>query len=427
MKKRNLGVVILSIVCLASLVLFLNYVFAASQTASINPTTGESGVYNNYTILVNNTDPRNNITQVNLTVSGTVSYFNIGSMGTNTTTNISNSSSALVFTNNSISLIKNGTVGLFWLYAMTNQTGIVNITISSLDNNSAIVSSVVTVTVNDTVKPTISFVNQTPTDTSTGLPNIPVNVTTSDSGSGIKNITVYLSNSSGLVNSVTNTTSFFYNFTGLSTATYYLWAIAFDNGNNNASTGNLTLGVVANSTSCNPNWVNSTGTCTNSTQLVTWSDSNNCNVTTGQPAAKNQSCSLNASCVTSWACTDWTPAVCSSDNGSQTRTCTDSNGCASPQVETRDCALGSAITTNNSTSQTSATSFSLSSAFFIVMGVIIVSVVGVVVILMRLRKKSYSTDFGSSKDSGGYKSFPPRGPPSGPSGFPSSQPAYRPQ
>jgi hypothetical protein len=59
------------------------------------------------------------------------------------------------------------------------------------------------------------------------------------------------------------------------------------------------------------------------------------------------------------------------------------------------------------------------------MGIIIVSVVGVVVILMRLRKKSYSTDFGN-KNPGGYGSFSPRSPPSGPPGFP-SQPSFRPQ
>ena len=423
MKKRNLGVVILSFVCLASLVLFLNYVFAATQTVTIDTSTGEAGVFHNYTITLLNTDPKLNITQVNLTVSA--SFLNITSYGTNTTTNVPTIiGNSLQFTNSSISLIKSNSSGLFWFYAATNQTGAISINVSSLDNNSAINISTLTVMINDTVAPTISFINQTPSDSASGLTNIPVNVSVSDSGSGIKNVTVYLSNSSGIVGLVTNTTSFYTDITGLATGTYRLWATVFDNANNNASTGNLTLGVVYNSTSCTPNWVNSTGTCTNSTQSVTWTDANNCNVTTGQPAETNQSCSVSPTCVTSWSCTDWTPAVCSSDNGSQTRTCTDSNGCASPQVETRDCALGSAITTNNSTSQTSATSFSLSSAFFIVMGIIIISVVGVVIILMRLRKKSYSTDFGGSKDSVGYRSFSPRSPPSGP---PGSQSAYRPQ
>jgi hypothetical protein len=420
MKKRNSGVIILSFVVLVSLIFFFNYVFAASQTVTIDTNVGEAGVFHNYTITVVNNDPRLNITQVSLALINITAAFNATSFGSNISAILTNTSSppALLYSNSSISLIRNGTSALFWFYAETSQTGVFTINVSTLDNNSVINSSILSVTINDTVVPTISFVNQTPSNTASGLTDIPVNVSASDSGSGLKNITIYLSNSSGLVNLVTNTSSFYYDFSGLSTGTYNLWASAFDNANNYAQTSNLTLGVTVNSSACTPNWnISSLSTCVNGTQIKTWGDYNSCGVSTGQPAATNQSCTVNPTCVTSWTCTDWAPAVCASDNGTQTRTCTDSNGCSSPQVETRDCALGSAITTNNSTSQTAATSFSLSSAFFIVMGIIIISVVGVVVILMRLRKKSYSTDFGS-KDSGGYKSFSPRSPPAGPPGFP---------
>ena len=400
------------------MLLIFNYVFAATTNGLDRYCSGQAGVFHDYTITLNNTDPKFNITQVNLSV--VASFLNITSYGTNTSATITPSASNIQFSNTSISLIKSNTTGLFWFYATTNQTGAFNVTLSSLDNASVITNSTLTVTISDTIAPAISFVNQTPSDTSTGLTNIPVNVSASDSGSGVKNVTIYLSNSSGLVGGspLVNTTSFYYDFIGLTTGTYRLWATVFDNANNVATTSNLTLGVTTNSSSCTPNWVNSTSTCTNSTQTVTWSDSNSCNVTTGQPAATNQSCTAGSTCVTSWSCTDWSPAVCASDNGTQTRTCTDSSGCSSPQVETRDCALGSAITTNNSTSQTSASAFSLSSAFFIVMGIIIVSVVAVVLILMKLRKKSYSTDFGNSGQSAGYKSFSPRSPPSG---FPSQQ------
>lgn len=421
MEKRNLGVIILSFVVLASMIFFLNYAFAATQNVSIDTIQGEAGVFHNYTITLLNTDPKLNITQVNLTV--VASFLNITSYGTNISATITPSVSAIQFSNTSI---KNGTSGLFWFNAMTNQTGTFNITVSSLDNNSAITNSQLTVMINDTVAPIISFVNQTASlDGTSGWTDIPVNVSASDSGSGLKNVTIYLSNSSGLVygTPIVNTTSFYTDFTGLLSGTYSLWAIAFDNANNFASTSNYTISITANSSSCSPNWVNSTGTCTNGTQSVTWSDSNYCNVTTGQPATTNQSCTASSACVTSWSCTDWSPTVCASDNGTQTRTCTDTNGCSSPQIETRDCALGSAVTTNNSTSQTSASAFSLSSAFFIVLGIIIVSVVAVVLILMKLRKKSYSTDFGNN--SGGYKSFTPRSPPAGPAGFPGQQPNFR--
>jgi hypothetical protein len=421
MKKRNLGIIILSFAVLASMIFFFNYVFAATQTVSIDTSQGEAGVFHNYTITLLNTDPKLNITQANLTVSA--SFLNITSYGTNTTTNTPTIiGSSIEFTNSSISLIKSNSSGLFWFYATTNQTGVITINVSSLDNNSAITVSPLTITINDTQAPTINFVNQTASlDGTNGATNIPVNVSASDSGSGIKSITIYLSNSSGLVGGtpITNTTSFYTDFTGLVTGTYRLWAIAFDNANNSASTSNYTIGVTFNSSSCTPNWnISTLSTCVNGTQLKTFGDYNNCGVTTGQPAATNQSCTLNSTCVTSWSCTDWSPSVCASDNGTQTRTCTDSSGCSSPQTETRDCALGSAITTNNSTSQTSASAFSLSSAFFIVMGIIVISVVAVIFILMKLRKKSYSTDFGNSGQSSGYKSFSPRSPPSG---FPGQQ------
>jgi hypothetical protein len=417
MKKRNLSVVLLSFGVLISLILISNYIFAAQQSISISNSTGQAGVFQIYNITVQNTDPKLNITQVNLTVS--VSYLNITSFNTSTGATIIPSLTILQFVNNSISLIKNGTIGYFWLNAMTNQTGTFNITVTTLDNNSITNSTNLSVTVIDTIPPTISFVNQTPSGGSTGLTSIPVNVSASDSGSGLSNVTIYLSNSSGLIGGspiVSTSSPSYANFTGLLAGTYNLWAIAFDNAGNNASTSNYSLTTINSTTvACVPNWVNSTGSCVNGNQTVTWSDSNNCNITTNQPATINQTCTSAPTCVTNWSCTDWTPAICSSTNGSQTRTCTDSNGCSAVQVETRDCALGSAITTNSTSQTGGASSFSLSSAFYIVIGIIIISVIGVIVILVRLRKKSYSTDFGNKQS--GYKSFSPRNPPSGPTGF----------
>jgi hypothetical protein len=66
----------------------------------------------------------------------------------------------------------------------------------------------------------------------------------------------------------------------------------------------------------------------------------------------------------------------------------------------------------------------VSSTFFIVVGIIIISIVAVVFILMKLRKKSYSTDFGNSTQPGGYSTFSPRGPPPNPPGFSNPQQVY---
>ncbi len=421
MKKRNL------ILLLSTLFVILTFVFisAVSQTVSIIPTnaTGEAGLFQLYNFTVNNLNTTGvNITQVNLTLINAPASLNITSNGTNTNATITNPSlTTFEFTNKSISLISNGTSGSFWFNSQTNQTGNFTVNISTLDALNNLSSTLLNITISDTTPPTISFVNQTPAGGTLNVPYIPVNVTASDSGSGLKNITIYLYNSTGLVGLQSNAAPFFYNFTGLINGTYYLNATAYDNSNNSNSISSITLAINTSTSSgssqCIQNWNYTWGSCTNGNQTKIWTDLNNCNNITGQPAATNQSCSTNPSCVTSWSCTDWTPAICPSDNGNQTRTCTDSNGCVLPKVETRDCSLGSAVTTNSSSQQTGTSTFSLSSAFFVVMGIIIISIIGVVVILMRLKKKSYSTDFGNSSESGGYRSFSPRSPPSSPPGF----------
>ena len=315
MKKRNLAVVLLSFGVLISLLLISNYVFAAQQTILSNATTGQAGVFQVYNISVQNIDPKLNLTQVNMTL--TASSFSITSFNTSTNATVIPSATVLQFVNNSISLIKNGTTGYFWFNAMTTQIGVFNITVMTLDNNSVMNSTNISVTISDTIPPTISFVNQTPSNGATGLTSIPVNVSASDSGSGLNNVTIYLSNASGLVGGspITNTSpivgSFYYNFTSLGVGTYYLWAITFDNANNSASTSNLTLTTTNSTPICNPSWsCVAWGTCANSSQIcTTMNDSNSCGVSY-IGTTLNQTCTVAQTCVTNWKSTEWTPAGC---------------------------------------------------------------------------------------------------------------------
>jgi len=69
---------------------------------------------------------------------------------------------------------------------------------------------------------------------------------------------------------------------------------------------------------------------------------------TGQKCKTNQC----ETCVPSWTCTDWAPAVCPS-NRLKTRTCTDSNGCDADKTEQTRCSPGSTTTnTSNNTTTT---------------------------------------------------------------------------
>jgi hypothetical protein len=86
-------------------------------------------------------------------------------------------------------------------------------------------------------------------------------------------------------------------------------------------------------TNCTPSWTcGNWGTCVNGSQARTCTDSNNCGVTTNKPA-ETQNC---GSCTPNWTCTAW--STCS--NSSQARTCTDSNNCGvttNKPAETQSC------------------------------------------------------------------------------------------
>jgi positive regulator of sigma E activity len=410
MKKVKFAfVLLLSFILIAGTIFFAS---AASQTISVTPTAGEAGEYKIYNISVANlNDPVGaNFTEVSLTIPA---GFTVASSGTDTGVTPTNPSANVFVFTRSPDLIVNGTLGYFWFNATKNQTGESNITVGTLDTSSVANSTNVTITISDTIAPSLSFISPTPSDSSTIKTSyIQANTSADETGSGLKNITIYLYNSTSLIDSHTGTSSpFFYNFTSLNGGVYSLNATAYDNSNNLRSISART--ITLNVTSCSPEWTCTWGECVNSTQSQVCTDPNNCGITAGKPTG-TQAC---VSCVTSWACDEWTPAACS--GGNQTRVCNDANECVSPEIETRDCVAGTATSTGTSEKSV----FSSSFLFFVVLGVIILSVVGVIILLMRMKRKSASSD---SNSNNGYMTYPPRGPfpPSSPPGYPNPPRVY---
>jgi len=87
---------------------------------------------------------------------------------------------------------------------------------------------------------------------------------------------------------------------------------------------------------CSSNWqCGSWSTCINSQQTRICTDSNSCGITTGQPALA-QSCTV--ACIPSWQCGSWSTCI----NSQQTRNCYDSNYCGTASgapVQTQHCTV----------------------------------------------------------------------------------------
>lgn len=403
MKRGRLVFIVLSLFALVTIISFASA--ASPQTISISPSSGQVSVYQNYTITIGNPDL--NITQVNLTAPLGASVANPINTSTNASL-IPVAPSTLQFTNNSVSLIASGATGLFWFNATANQSGTFNVNVSFLDNNSHLNYTILTVSISapaDSTPPTASFVDPTPADDSVlDYDFIPVNVTASDSGSGLKNITIYLYNSISLIDFHVGTSSpYFYNFTSLDDDTYYINATAFDNAGNNVSISTRTITISTGST-CTSNWTCDWSTCVNNTQTkINCVDSNSCSGATAPTGT--QACN---SCTTNWNCTAWAPVACASGSN-QTRICNDLNSCAESTTESRKCVITSASNANASGNSI----FSSSTLFWVVLGIIILSIAGVAFALIRMKKKSASSNSG---DESGYRTYTPRGPP--PSSFP---------
>ena len=394
MKRGRLALVVLS---LFALIVSLSSIMAVS--VSINPTIGEIRNLIIYNISIDNTGGAYNITQVNITFYS----MNVSSSSVNSDL-IAPTSSGTTFTfTGNISNVSNQ-IKYFWFNDSESSLGNFKINITAINITSQTdYSQNKTITISDTTLPSASFVSPTPSSgSSQNYSYIYANVTASDSGSGLKNITIYLYNSTGSL--MGSSQLFSYNFTNLNDDTYYINATVYDNANNLFSVPTITI-TIDTSQACTSNWTCDWSTCTNSTQSqVNCVDSNSCSGATAPTGT--QAC---VSCINNWNCTTWTPTACASGSN-QTRICTDLSGCAEPSTESRTCVITSASNANASGNSI----FSSSFLFFAILGIIILSITGVAFALIRMKKKSASSNSG---DDSGYKSYTPRGPPP-PSSFP---------
>ncbi|HTZ42114.1 MAG TPA: Ig-like domain-containing protein [Candidatus Omnitrophota bacterium] len=377
-------------------IFLMSFISAASQSISINSTTGQAGQYSLYNITIQNTDALYNITRVDVNFYG----LTVDSSSSGSSIGIANSSSGLFTFVENPGAINRSTTQYFWFNLLSSQVGIFLVNVTTTDNQSITNSQNLSITISDTINPTISFSSPTPSYGSIlNSTYIPVNVSVNDSGSGIKNVTFFLYDSSNNLVGSNSDSSFpySYNYTGLNSGTYYLSAIVFDNANNSASVSESVQ--IAEESACIPSWTCTWSDCVNGTQTASsCTDANNC----GAVAPVSQTCK--SSCTSNWDCAPWAPEECSG-NETQTRLCNDLNGCSPPDTQTRICVTAGASTANSSGLPSL---FSSSTLFFVILGVIIASVVAVVFILMRLKKKS-SSQGGDSN--GGYKTYTPRGPP----------------
>ncbi|MDD5699815.1 MAG: hypothetical protein PHH00_01320 [Candidatus Nanoarchaeia archaeon] len=412
MKK---SVILLLALSLLAIFLF-NFISTADQTVSISPNSGYEIASKIYNISITNANATGDINEVridlyNLTVASSTS---------GSSTGISNSGSGNLFIFAGTPAIAAGTTQYFWFDISSPSAEIFKINVTSIDNQliPASESENITLTISeDVTAPVIAFVSPTPADDDTQDSDyIEFNVSVDESGSGVKNVTLYIYGSAGLVDSQVFTSSpFFHNFTSLVNDIYHINATVYDNANNSDSTSTRAIEIVAGASSCLPEWSCSWTECINGTQTQTdCADANNCGFIA---PAGTQDCE---SCISNWDCGDWIPAACSGDSN-QTRLCTDLNSCEPPDTEIRTCVVGGASAANASGLLSI---FSPTTLFFIILGLIAVSVLGVVIILIRLKKKSASANSGNS-DSGYSVYSPPRGPPAlPPPGYANSPSAY---
>ena len=406
MKKRFLIYFLLVVMLIQ-----LSFISADLLSAVISPTTGEVDQYQNYTIVVNNTNNPSgiNFTQVNISAPVGVS---VADVGTNTLNESFIVDGQVISWSNSSGLIFNGTTGDFWVNASMNHTGVFNVTVITLDTSSNTNSTNLTVTISDTTAPLIDFISPTPANNSNlNQSYIPVNVTASDNVE-VSNVSVALYDHSGAVINVSNSTSslFFVNFTGLSNGNYSISATANDTSGNLNHTEiryiilNLTNVSTAPVVSCTENWTcGDWSACNNGTQTRVCTDQNSCNTTINEPAL-SQSCTMpESACNPIWDCGNWTPDPCTADQ-TQTQICVDISNCSNPsKTNTRRCP-SVAQSSSPASSQSGKNAKSSTTIFTVIVGFIILSVIIVSIVLIRLKNSPHSSDdFGdgyTSRESG---------------------------
>ncbi len=357
-----------------------------------------------------------NFTQVNISVPSGFSI--IGSTnGTNSISSLSISGSTLSWMN-SPGIISAGNTKFFW-FNTTNPGAIgqFNFTITSLDTSSNTNSTKINITLTDITPPSASFDDSvTPSNNSKlNRTYIPVKISASDNV-GVDNVSIILFSGSGSILNASSVKSspFSANFTGLSNGNYSFYATAWDASGNSNTLGlrYVTLNFTGSSdtatVTCKENWTCiSWGQCDNATKrqaCLVLSDTKNCGTNLTKPSDLTQEC--NPGCE-NWVCGDWTPSPCIQGQN-QTMFCTDSNGCKPPENRTRLCQSINSSTASGSNAAGNTQNSSIPTAFIVVIIFVLGSIIAVVVILVKLKKKSYSpnsSDFGNEDELGRPKTY----------------------
>lgn len=336
---------------LSILIIMFSFLIIAEHVITPTSFSVDEDVEFTYNITVTNTDTGAdaNITQVNITLPNGFTFVS-GTNGSNANGTFT-STGDLSWVNSTI-LIDGDDTRSFWFNATASTPGNYNITVTTVNASGAFEKNI-SVTIEDTENPSISFVSPTPNSNS-NLPQtyIPVNVTANDNVA-IGTIIIYLYNSTSLIDSSSNSTSsFFVNFAGLSNGTYYINATVNDTSGNKDSTSTRTIILNLSSTSgCTPNWGNCTAwnSCVNENQTRTCQDLNLCNVITGNVRNETQTCTTDTGCtLDNWDCTEWEPLDSCPKNEERTRTCTLVGNCeggVGKPEETRTCTFEGLSTT----------------------------------------------------------------------------------
>lgn len=356
------------------LYIFILSICLVSATHEISPLSFsvDTGINFLYNIKVDNTDTGQtaNITQVKIIIPSSFS-FEETSNGTDSLSTFTNTSTTLSWINSTQYVINGSEWKNFWFNAIASTFGSYNITVTTI-NGTGSFSSNISVIVNDTISPSINFVDPTPNHNSNlSQSYIAVNVTATDN-IAIDTITIYLYDATNLVSSeIGSTSSFFTNFTGLTNRTYYINATVNDTFGNTDSTSTRTI-ILSGTALCAPDWhCTDWSECVNGIQIRSCVDFNTCGNISAKPP-ENQSCG----CIPDWSCAEWQPKECPK-NETQTRICEDLNDCETNEgkpSETKSCTYESKA--------------SLLLIFVAITAIILGIIAVIVILLVRLKNKN---------------------------------------
>lgn len=182
------------------LVIFLfSFLMAAHQVSLLETSSVDEDVTHLYNLSVNNTDGlNNNITQVNITFDSNFSFL-ASSQGSDAGGDVLfvNGSTVLSWSNYSNHLILNQTNNFyFWFNATVSYPGSYNLTIQTV-NSTSVVENLISIEVNDTSAPDVSFINLASFGNYSDI--LVLNVSVSDFSS-VDSVIFNLTNSTGLSN-----------------------------------------------------------------------------------------------------------------------------------------------------------------------------------------------------------------------------------